>query len=308
MPKQKILITGINGLLGSALVKIPFENYDLVFLKRTHGDLTDRNAVEKIYQTHCPNIVIHAAAKVGGIKANFDKSAEFFYENILMNTHMIHCAAKYHVDKFIAFSSVCAFDGNETLYEESKQQDGIPHYTNFAYAYAKRMIDVQFRAYAKSDTKFINLILSNMYGINDNFGGDSHVIPALIHKAFLAKKYPNQDFVVWGDGTARREFVYSKDVARIVEQLVEKDIDVKTMIVSSGNDISIKDIVDIIIKRMPYDRDVKYDTTQLVGQKVRRSNNTVFRTHFPDFQFTSYEDGLNETIDWFKIQYPDVRL
>src|SRR5690606_18382855 len=126
---------------------------------------------------------------------------------------MIHYAHEFNVKKFISFSSVCTFADNITNFDEKMQHQGEPHCTNFGYAYAKRMLDVQMRAYEKSNTKFLNIIPANLYGPNDNFDlSDGHVIPSLIHKCYLAKKN-NTSFKVWGNGTAKREFLYSEDLA-----------------------------------------------------------------------------------------------
>ncbi len=308
--KMKILVTGSDGLLGHAFRRISeTDQNDFIFVTRSDGDLRKEECVQDIMETHKPNIVIHAAARVGGINANITHQAGLFYDNILMNTYMMHYAHKLKIDHFIAYSSVCSFGANCSVLKEELQHQGDPHWTNFAYAYAKRMIDIQARSYREtgSQTMFTCLIPTNLYGPNDNFNlHNSHVIPALIHKCYLSirDKIP---LVVWGRGLVKREFLYSRDLADITMSIIKKNKCFDRLLISGQREISIKEIINMIVGIMEYDRDVHFDISKTEGQNSRTTDTSVFKTEFPSFKFTDYENGLSETCQWFKDNYEIAR-
>lgn len=304
---MKVLITGGRGMLGNALLSVlnP-QKYKIV--TSTNADLTREEDVEETFQSLKPDIVVHCAARVGGVLDNATNQAEFYRANMLMNTHMIDYACKYGAEKFISFSSVCAFADGLPILQENLHQFGEPHETNFAYAYTKRMMQVQMRAYSQAyKTKFHCIIPSNLYGEHDNFHlKKSHVIPALIHKMYVARNKKTQ-FEVWGNGTACREFLYARDLARVVERFIDEDVEPQTMIVSNSQQISMKQVVELLTKIYEFDGEVVWNTDKLTGQQKRPSDNTLFTKTFPDMKFTDLEDGLRNTVEWFLLNYEKAR-
>ena len=199
---KKLLVTGANGLVGSSIIS------DIKIGKEF--DLRNSEETNQMFELHKPTHVIHCAGKVGGLSANMNYKGEFFYDNIMINTNVIEFARKHNVKKLVSFLSTCIFP-NEIEYPitEKKIHFGEPHFSNYPYAYAKRMADIQIRAYREQyGVEYVSVIPTNIYGPNDNFSlNNGHVIPMLLHKLYLAQKN-NTDFIVWGSGKPLREFIY----------------------------------------------------------------------------------------------------
>jgi len=206
---KKILVTGGKGLVGSAI------NADIKVGREFN--LTSQIDANKMLAIHKPTHVIHCAGKVGGVGSNIKYKGEFFYDNIMMNTNVIESCRNNNVEKLLSFLSTCIFpDKVDYPLNEKKIHLGPPHFSNDAYAYAKRMADIQIRAYREQyGLNYISVIPTNIYGPNDNFSLEhGHVVPMLIHKLYLAQKNKS-DFVVWGTGKPLREFIYSDDIAKL---------------------------------------------------------------------------------------------
>lgn len=295
------VITGGSGLIGSA-----FEKGVKLNSKR---DLRDYDKAKFAIAMYKPNIVIHCAAKVGGVGANMKFPADFFMDNIRMNTNVIEACHELKIPKLVSFLSTCVFPDNvEYPLDETKIELGPPHSSNFAYAYAKRMADVQIRAFNQQyGTQYFSVIPCNVYGPNDNFSLEvGHVIPMLIHKCYLAKKN-RKTFEVWGDGTPLREFVYSKDVANIVDLLIQKYTGTEPVIISNPTEYSIKQVVDLIVEYMGFKGKVKWLKDKPNGQHRKPSSNAKLLSIIGDYEFTTLEKGLKESIEWFILNYPNVR-
>lgn len=295
------VITGGSGLIGSA-----FEKGVKLNSKR---DLRDYDKAKFAIAMYKPNIVIHCAAKVGGVGANMKFPADFFMDNIRMNTNVIEACHELKIPKLVSFLSTCVFPDNvEYPLDETKIELGPPHHSNFAYAYAKRMADVQIRAFNQQyGTQYFSVIPCNVYGPNDNYSLESgHVIPMLIHKCYLAKKN-RKTFEVWGDGTPLREFVYSKDVANIVDLLIQKYTGTEPVIISNPTEYSIKQVVDLIVEYMGFKGKVKWLKDKPNGQHRKPSSNAKLLSIIGDYEFTTLEKGLKESIEWFILNYPNVR-
>ena len=306
---MKILVTGTEGLMGRALENIcdQYPDDEFIFCSRKDADLTKEDEVASMYDKFRPEYVIHPAAKVGGIGLNLAKPGELFYQNILMNSFMIHYAHLHDVKKIICYTSVCSFSDKVDLLKEELQQAGEPFEDNFAYGYAKRMADIQIKAYRKQyGVNYCSIISTNLYGINDNFNlEDGHVIPALIHKCYLAKKN-NTPLTLWGDGSSLREFVYADDMAHLTMSIL-KDSTWDKIIVSNTLEMSIKEVCQIICEHMDFKGKVIFDMSKPNGQYRRPSDTSRLQSMVPNFQFTDHKDGIGKTIKWFCEKYPEVR-
>lgn len=310
MNKNKILVTGGGGLVGSAieLVSDVYPNYDLVFTNHNEYDLTQEFAVKELFENVKPNYVIHTAAFVGGIGRNLANPAQQYYQNVLMNSYVTHYAYLYGVKRLITFSSICAFPEKIDIMSEEKLHDGAPHRSYFSYAYAKRLVDVQNQAYnAEYGTEYCTLIPGNIYGKRDNFNLEyGHVIPSLIHKCFLAK-LDGKQFNIWGDGSVYREFIYSEDIARIAIELIISKVKLPTCVIASGdNEVQIKEVVNLICNAFNYHQ-INWEKEKPMGQLRRPTSKKLINTIFPNFIFKSLDDGIKETVNWFIKNYPHIR-
>ena len=211
--KMKILITGGNGLVGSAVIKILKHQNKYVVLNPTSKECNFENFDDTFayFQKHQPNIIIHLAAKVGGLFKNLSQKVEMLEKNLLINFNILKCSSMFKIDKVISCLSTCVFpDKIEYPIDEAKLHQGPPHFSNSSYAYSKRILHIHSEAYNQSNskTKFQCIIPTNIYGPFDNFSLENgHVIPSLIHKCYLAKK-ENEDFVVRGSGKPLRQFIF----------------------------------------------------------------------------------------------------
>jgi GDP-L-fucose synthase len=298
---KKLLVTGGNGLVGKEII------CDIKVGKEF--DLTDKNQSDNLIESVNPTHVIHCAGKVAGLGGNMKHMGEYFYDNLMINTNIIESCRKNNVEKLMVFSSTCVFP-SEVDYPltEDKIHLGPPHLTNYGYAYAKRMADVQINAYNEQyGTKYFSVIPCNMYGPNDNYNiENSHVIPSLIHKVYLAQQN-NTDVFVWGSGKSLREFVYSKDVAKITEKLINMYEDTKPIIISNSHEISIEEIITTICDIFKFKNKIIFDTNKPEGQFKKPSDNTYLKSIIGDFKFTPLESGLEETIDYFIKNYNTIR-
>lgn len=295
------LVTG-NGLVGSIL------NGDLKISSKDY-DLRDNSQVKKMFEKYRPSEVIHTAGKVGGLGSNMNYKGEYFYDNIMMNTNVIEQSRLYGVEKLVAFLSTCIFPDNvDYPLIESVIHDGKPHFSNDAYAYAKRMTDIQIRAYREQyGLNYKSVIPTNIYGPNDNFSlSHGHVVPMLIHKMYLSV-VNNKPFEVWGSGKPLREFIYSKDVAVLTEWVLENYDEDEPIILSTSNEVSIIELVDLLVQEFNFKGKVIFDKTKPDGQFRKPSDNTKIKHYLPNFEFTPIEVGIKETIKWFIENYENTR-
>lgn len=298
---KNILITGGKGLVGSA-----FENGVKV---GSEIDLRDYDNFDNLLKKIKPEVVIHSAAKVGGVLANMRYPGDFFLDNVKINTNVIEGCKKNEIQKLVCFLSTCIFpDSIEYPLDETKIELGPPHPSNFAYAYAKRMSEIQIQSYNKQfNTKYFSVIPTNIFGPNDNFNLENgHVIPMLIHKCYLAKTN-NKTFEVWGSGNSLREFIYSKDLAKIIELLLEKYTDTTPIVISNPIEYSIRELVELIVKIMNFKGPVKWLLDKPNGQFRKPSNNKKLISIIGDYNFITLEEGLVQTIEWFHQNYNTIR-
>ena len=301
MENKKILVTGSHGLIGKELkadIKVGRE-----------FNLKDSYQSNKLLEMYKPTHVIHCAGKVAGIGGNINSMGEYFYDNLMINTNIIESCRLNNVKKLLVFSSTCVFPADvEYPLTENKLHLGPPHETNYGYGYAKRMCDVQISAYNQQyGVKYFSVIPCNMYGPNDNYNFEtSHVIPSLIHKTYLAKNN-NTNLSVWGSGKTLREFIFSKDVARISEKLIDIYDDIKPIILSPSNEVSIEEITIMICDIFKFKNKIIFDTTKPEGQFRKPSDNSYLKSIIGDYQFTELRDGLEETIEYFIRNYNKIR-
>jgi GDP-L-fucose synthase len=298
---KKVLLTGSKGLVGSSLnVDVPIgKEFDLIKFSET----------KKMFEINNPTHVIHCAGKIGGLGANMSQKGQFFYENIMINTNIVECCRLFKVKKLLGFLSTCIFPDNiDYPITENKIHLGPPHNSNYPYAYAKRMFDIQLKAYREQyELNYISVIPTNIYGPNDNFSIENgHVLPSLIHKIFLAKKNKT-DFIVWGSGKPLREFIFSRDVAKLTMWALDNYYEEDPIIFSNSQEISIRDIVDILVDVANYNGKVIFDDTKPDGQYRKHSDNSKLKKYLPNFEFTPIFDGIKETYEWFEINYESCR-
>ncbi len=300
---MSLLVTGGRGLVGSAI------DADL---KPTHGELELMNleAVVAYLEANDVTQIIHCAAKVGGIKANMEQLGEFFYTNTILNANLLEAARRCDIQKVVSFMSTCVFPDDATYPLSADQiHNGEPHASNYAYAYAKRMLDVQSRAYREQyGCNFVTVIPCNIYGPHDNFDLEhSHVIPALIRKCETAIE-DGTDFVIWGSGKPWREFMYSGDVAEIATWVLNHYDSSVPFIMSPDEEVQISTIAQEIASVMGFTGSIVYDDSFPDGQLKKPSDNSVLKQHMPNFEFTSIQDGLKKAIDWYKANKKEARL
>jgi len=298
----KVLVTGGYGMVGSAMES-------QIKLSRETCDLTNPKQTEKLFQLIKPEGVIHCAGKVGGIGGNSNYKGEYFYDNLMINTNVIEASRKAGVKNLVAFLSTCVFpDKVKYPLTVDQIQLGEPHESNYPYAYAKRMADVQIRAYREQyGINYTSIIPSNIYGPNDNFSLEhGHVMPMLIHKLYLAKQNKT-DFTVWGSGKPLREFIYSKDIAKIAEWALFNYEGTDPLIISGDEEISIKDLVGLLVDEFKFKGKVIFDKTKPDGQLRKPSDNSKIKELLPDFEYTPFEQGIKETVNWFIENYDEAR-
>ena len=313
--KTVVLVTGGTGLVGQALREIveadPIEGYEWYFAGSKDADLTDAAAVAALFDRVKPTACLHLAAYVGGLFANMTHRVEFWRRNVAMQDAVMHCCHERGVRRLVSCLSTCVFP-DKTSYpiDETMIHDGPPHPSNEGYAYAKRMVDVQNRMYnSQHGHDFTAVIPTNIFGKFDNFSvADGHVIPGLIHKCYLAKKN-NEPFVVSGSGKPLRQFVFSKDLARLMLWTLReyRETDPIILSVDEEDEVSIAAVAAAIVDAMDFTGEVVFDTSRADGQFKKTASNRKLRKYLPDFQFTPFKDALKETVEWFVANYDSAR-
>lgn len=309
---MKILITGGSGLVGSAIKSISNNyQYKFIFSSSKDCDLTNYDETLKYFKEKQPDYIIHLAANVGGLFKNMNQKVDMFEKNILINLNVIKVAHEIKVKKLISCLSTCIFPDKTTYpINETMLHNGPPHFSNDAYAYAKRMVEIQSNAYNQQyNDNFICIIPTNIYGPFDNFNlNDAHVIPALIHKCYLAKK-ENKPFVVAGSGKPLRQFIYSDDLAKLILYVLEKYDEKSSIILSvdEKDEVSINKIATLIAKEFDYLDKLVFDETLPDGQYKKTADNTKLKNLISDYKFINIEEGIKITVEWFNYNYDFLR-
>lgn len=300
-------MTGGSGLVGKALQEIvasdPKPNEEWIFLSMKDGDLSDMAATRALFAKHQPTHVVHLAAMVGGLFKNMKFKLDFLRKNLQINDCVLQCSYEFKVKKCVSCLSTCIFPDKTTYpIDETMIHDGPPHDSNFGYAYAKRLIDVQNKAYHEQHgCMFTSVIPTNVFGPFDNFNlEDSHVIPGLIHKCYLAKQR-GEDLTVFGTGKPLRQFIYSKDLARLFLWVLRNYSEVEPIILSVGeeDEVSIREVAHMITAAMAFPGELVFDSSKADGQFKKTASNAKLREYLPQFQFTDIREAIKDTVAWF---------
>lgn len=302
---KRVCVTGGSGFLGSfVLEKLKSLGAKETFVPRKREyDLVHVDAIRRMLADARPDLIIHLAARVGGIGANRAHPAEFFYENLMMGVQLLHESWKARVSKFIGIGTVCAYPKFTPVpFEEKNLWNGYPEETNAPYGLAKKMLLVQSQAYRQQyGYNSIFLLPVNLYGPGDSFDLESsHVIPALICKCLEAVDRGDDEIVAWGDGSPTREFLYVEDAAEGILLATERYNKSDPVNLGSGFEISIKDLLETIARLTGFEGRIVWDTSKPNGQP-RRVLNTERAWHEFGFRATTdFETGLRQTIEWYR--------
>ena len=320
---KRVLVTGGRGLIGSAIQKEISESEDSeewIFIDSRHADLRKEDDVRRVIGKElleCENpddlIILHLASRVGGIFENKKYNADFYMDNSRMNENVIRISNELGINRVISCLSTCIFP-DDIVYpiDYSMLHNGPPHASNYGYAYAKRNLDIMNRLYNEQyNRNYMSVIPTNIYGINDNFEIESsHVIPGLIHKCIIAKENVT-DWNIKGDGSAERQFINSKDVAKLMIRITREYTKNEPIILSVDSDatISIRQLVEIIVECVGFKGTYKFEgNVHDNGQKKKTvSNKSLVSLVSRDHSFVQLKEGIQETVDWFISNYNKAR-
>ena len=301
---KRICVTGGAGFLGTHLIRRLKEHgaKEIFVPQYPEYDLVREADIIRMIETAKPDIIIHLAAKVGGIGANREKPGEFFYDNLMMGVQLIHQSWLKGVEKFVAIGTICAYPKYTPIpFKEEDLWNGYPEETNAPYGLAKKMLLVQSQSYREQyGYNSIFLLPVNLYGPGDNFNpASSHVIPALIRKYLEAKEQGANEIVAWGDGSPTREFIYVEDAAEGITLATQKYNSSEPVNIGSSFEISIKDLTETIARLTGFNGSIRWDTTKPNGQPRRKLDTTRAREAFGFEAKTDFEEGLKRTIAWY---------
>ena len=327
---MKVLVTGGTGLVGSSIKDLITHDNEYIFLSSKLCDLRDSVACEKLFSDSKLDIVIHLASVVGGLYFNTNNNYKILIDNIKINTNILECCKKYKVKRLITTLSTCIF-GNDLEYPLTSDQmyNKQPDISNEGYSQSKRLMDIGSRLLTEcSNIEIVNLIPSNLYGEKDNFNlYNSHVIPGLIHKCFISKKNleclckstgsfnsisnTSCKLIIKGNGSALRQYVYAPDLGKIILHFVDCKLEKQFNQLIVGpqikDEITIKELVNKIVKEFDFNGQVIYDSDFSNGQHKKTIDDSELLAYIPDFKFTPLSVGLRKTIEYFIQNYETIR-
>ncbi len=304
-PTERIVVTGGAGFLGSYVVEeLRRRGAKDVFVPRSKDyDLVDMAAVKALYRDARPTLVLHLAARVGGIGANRDNPGRFFYENLMMGVQLIEVARQVGLKKLVALGTICAYPKHCPVpFREEDLWNGYPEETNAPYGLAKKMLLVQSEAYRRQyGLDSVVLFPVNLYGPGDNFDlHTSHVIPALIRKCVEARERRDPSIVVWGTGAASREFLHARDAAEGILAAAERYGKSEAVNLGAGFEITIRDLVPLVARLCRFDGEIVWDPTKPDGQPRRMLDTSKALRELGWKARIGFEDGLRETVQWYE--------
>ena len=303
---MRIVVTGGNGMVGRCIKSIihDYKDHEFTFLHRRGGEhsveLTDKDAVMQYFKSHAYDAIIHLAANVGGLYKNMARNIQMFQDNMLMNMNILEACHTNNIQKGVFVLSSCIYPANPSRFpmDETMIHEGPAHESNEGYAYSKRMMEMLCKQYNETfKRQYICVVPVNLYGPYDNFDlRDGHLIPMLMHRFFLTKDLP----IAYGTGTPLRQFLYAPDFATIICRVLFEYEETTTLVCCNDDEYTIQTIVKQICNAMNIDYEkVKWDTSKSDGCMKKTVTNAKFKHVFPDFTFTSLDDGLKETYTWF---------
>ena len=304
---KRIVVTGGAGFLGRVVCQRlhALGAGDVLIPRRAEFDLTKENAVDRLYKEMRPQIVLHLAAEVGGIGANMMNPGRYFYANMAMAMHMIEGARSYGIEKFLQTGTICAYPKFTPVpFQEENLWNGYPEETNAPYGIAKKAAMVMLDAYRiQYGLKSAYVLPVNLYGPHDNFDlQTSHVIPALIRKCVEAQRAKALHIECWGNGSASREFLYVDDAADGLVRAAEMMNVPEPINLGTGNEIIIRNLVELIAKLCDFHGEIRWDITKPDGQPRRCLDTKRAQERLGWQAKVGFEDGLKRTIEWFRKQ------
>jgi GDP-L-fucose synthase len=304
---KTIMVTGGSGFLGSHVVeRLRAAGCGRIIVPRSRDyDLRKQQTAMSLIEQTKPDLVIHLAASVGGIEANRKNPGAFFYDNLSMGIHLMEAARLGGVEKFVACGTICSYPKHAAVpFREEELWDGYPEETNAPYGLAKKMLLVQSQAYRQQyGFNSIFLLPVNLYGPRDNFDLEtSHVIPALIRKCVEAKERNDDHIVVWGTGQVTREFLYVEDAAEAIVLAAEHYDGDQPVNIGTGEEISIKDLAELIARETGFTGEIRWDSGKPDGQPRRCLDVRKAREYFGFEAKVSLQEGLRKTIAWYVTQ------
>ncbi len=302
---KRVVVTGGEGFLGSYLIDLLKKRKpkEIIIPKHSEYDFVKLEDCDKI--TKDIDVVIHLAAKVGGIGFNKEKPGELFYDNLMMGVQLMECARKNKVSKFTCVGTICAYPNLTPVpFKEEDLWKGYPEKTNAPYGLAKKMMLVQSQAYrTQYGFNSIYLLPVNLYGPKDNFDLESsHVIPALIKKMVEAKEKGLKEVEIWGTGSASREFLYAEDCAEGILKATEGYNKSDPINLGCGFEITIKDLTHKIKEVTKFDGSLKWNVEKPDGQPRRCLDTSKAEKEFGFKAKTNFDEGLKKTIEWYNSQ------
>jgi GDP-L-fucose synthase len=303
--RRRVCVTGGAGFLGSFVVeKLRQRGVEHIFVPTVQKyDLVQPDGVKRLLEDACPDVIIHLAARVGGIGANRSHPAEFFYDNLMIGVQLMHEAWQRGVEKFVAIGTVCAYPKFTPVpFNEDDLWNGYPEETNAPYGLAKKMLLVQAQTYRQQyGFNAIYLLPVNLYGPRDNFDpASSHVIPAIVRNVLEAQEQGLDEIVQWGDGSPTREFLYVEDAAEGILRASEAYNGPEPVNLGSGQEISIKHLAELIGRLCGYTGRFVWDTSKPNGQPRRCLDTRRAEQYFGFRAQTNFEEGLRRTIEWYR--------
>ena len=307
---MKIVVTGGTGMVGSSFNDVDTD-HNIVLVGSKDADLLQQGSFTEVLKREKPDAVIHLAAKVGGVKGNTDFIADFYHQNALMNCNVLNECNNFGIPRVVSLLSTCVYPDKATYpLTEDQIHDGRPHDSNFGYAYAKRMLDVHSRAIRlQYGRDYTCVVPNNIYGPFDNYDIENgHVIPSITRKIWEAKK-TGKNAVLWGDGTPLREFTFSTDIAKSLLFCLENAEVPPLCNIGNTTETSIKDVANYICQTLEYDiEDIEWDVSKPAGQFRKPSSSKLLEeSGYDTSTYTSLEEGLKLTCEWFVRSYPAVR-